>query len=87
MLAALALTLRSMEAGVDKQAKPIDPKTPVSTDQQAPVMAPGDQAPPGTPGTGDNVCPTCGGSGRKQGSACPTCQGTGTVVEAIGGGG
>jgi DnaJ-class molecular chaperone len=80
-----------MEAGVDKQARPIDAKTAAqaaaSSDQQQPVMAPGDQAPPGTPGTGDNVCPTCNGSGRAQGAACPTCRGTGTVVEAIGGGG
>ena len=47
---------------------------------------PGDQAPAGTPGTGENVCPKCGGSGRIYGSACPVCEGTGTVVEGIGGG-
>jgi DnaJ-class molecular chaperone len=51
------------------------------------TMRPGDQAPVGTPGTGLNVCRTCGGSGRAAGAECATCAGTGTVVEAIGGGG
>src|SRR5262245_22315834 len=37
---------------------------------QAP-MAPGDEAPAGTPGTGEKPCPRCGGSGRLGGSACP----------------
>jgi DnaJ-class molecular chaperone len=50
-----------------------------------PPMAPGDQAPPGTPGTGENVCPQCGGTGRLGASACPTCQGTGKVIAGIGG--
>jgi DnaJ-class molecular chaperone len=48
--------------------------------------APGDDAAPGTPGTGENVCPQCSGSGRVDGNACQTCQGTGKVVEGIGGG-
>jgi hypothetical protein len=50
-------------------------------------MNPGDEAPPGTPDTGENVCPTCGGSGRREGGECPTCGGTGKVIEAIGGAG
>ena len=54
----------------------------------APTMSPGDQVPPGTPGAGENVCPTCGGRGRQEGgAACPTCKGTGVVIEAVGGGG
>lgn len=48
-------------------------------------MAPGDEAPAGTPGTGEDVCPQCGGSGRIGGSACPNCQGTGKVTVGIGG--
>jgi hypothetical protein len=47
---------------------------------------PGDEAPPGTPGTGENLCPRCRGSGRLDGEACPHCGGTGRIVEGIGGG-
>lgn len=47
---------------------------------------PGDEAPPGTAGTGQNLCPECGGTGRKNGTACPNCKGTGTVTTGIGGG-
>lgn len=47
---------------------------------------PGDQAAPGTPGTGENICPECEGSGRIGDGECPTCGGTGKVVEGIGGG-
>jgi hypothetical protein len=50
-----------------------------------PPMAPGDEAPVGTPSTGENVCPQCGGSGRLGASACPNCQGTGKVIVGIGG--
>ena len=49
-------------------------------------MAPGDQAPAGTPGTGEGVCPRCGGTGRIGETGCPDCAGTGKVIEAIGGG-
>jgi len=55
-------------------------------------MNPGDEAPPGTPGTGDDVCPVCQGTGRldeddeEGGHPCPNCGGTGVVTEGIGGG-
>jgi hypothetical protein len=48
-------------------------------------MTPGDQAPAGTPGTGEDVCPECGGSGRTARGVCPNCAGTGKVTVAIGG--
>jgi hypothetical protein len=48
-------------------------------------MVPGDDAPPGTPGTGEDICPECGGSGRKDGAPCPNCEGTGRVIKGIGG--
>jgi hypothetical protein len=48
-------------------------------------MAPGDEAPAGTPGTGENVCPDCGGSGQRAGRECPTCRGSGKVTVGIGG--
>lgn len=48
--------------------------------------APGDEATPGTPGAGENVCPRCRGTGRIDSGACPNCGGTGKIVEGIGGG-
>ncbi|HEX6363556.1 MAG TPA: hypothetical protein VFZ93_11390 [Albitalea sp.] len=48
-------------------------------------MAPGDEAPAGTPGTGEDVCPRCGGSGRLGASMCPECEGRGKVIRGIGG--
>ncbi|GAB3766971.1 hypothetical protein GCM10028796_27250 [Ramlibacter monticola] len=48
-------------------------------------MSPGDQAPAGTPGTGETVCPRCGGSGRLGASDCPECSGTGRINVGIGG--
>jgi len=47
---------------------------------------PGDDAPPGTPGTGEDVCRVCNGSGRHDGHDCENCGGTGRVTEGIGGG-
>jgi DnaJ-class molecular chaperone len=48
-------------------------------------MAPGDEAPPGTEGTGEDICPGCGGEGRRDGGECPECGGTGRVVRGVGG--
>ncbi len=55
-------------------------------DVAKPRPAPGDQAIAGTPGTGENVCPDCKGSGRLHDRVCPTCEGSGRIVEGIGGG-
>ena len=49
-------------------------------------MAPGDDAPPGTPGTGEDICPECGGTGKLNDKPCPNCAGTGRIVEGVGGG-
>ena len=46
---------------------------------------PGDEAPPGTPGIGEDVCPECHGTGRIRGVRCENCGGTGKIVRAIGG--
>lgn len=60
------------------------PGTPGKTPNH---LKPGDEAPPGTPGTGEDVCPDCSGTGiRKDGVECPTCEGTGRIIEGIGGG-
>ena len=48
-------------------------------------MSPGDEAPDGTPGTGHDVCPECGGAGRVDNRVCPNCQGTGEINVGIGG--
>lgn len=55
---------------------------PFSTMQS---LNPGDDAAPGTPGTGEDICPTCQGKGRVASGQCPNCGGTGTVIEGIGG--
>jgi DnaJ-class molecular chaperone len=47
--------------------------------------SPGDEAPPGTPGTGENICRLCEGSGEHEGKPCPICNGSGKVTEGIGG--
>jgi hypothetical protein len=48
--------------------------------------APGDEAPPEEPSAGENICPECDGSGKKDGAECPNCEGSGRIIEAIGGG-
>lgn len=51
-----------------------------------PEMNPGDQAPPGAPGTGENICPKCGGGGiLDDGARCEHCGGTGKLIEGVGG--
>jgi DnaJ-class molecular chaperone len=62
-----------------------------SPDQTAKVsqtaLSPGDEAAPGTPGTGEDLCQACSGTGKLQdGKECPACSGTGKVTRAIGGG-
>src|SRR4051812_50160931 len=50
------------------------------------ALNPGDEAAPGTTGTGEDVCPDCHGKGRIDGAPCATCGGSGTVIRAVGGG-
>ncbi len=45
----------------------------------------GDEARPGVPGTGENICRECRGTGRINGAECAECGGTGKVIEGIGG--
>lgn len=51
-----------------------------------PPLNPGDEAAPGTEGTGEDLCHVCGGSGRIDGGVCAECGGTGKVIAGIGGG-
>ncbi len=57
-----------------------------SQKQSAEQLRPGDQGAPGTPGTGEDLCPECNGSGKLDSRPCPTCGGTGKVIQGIGGG-
>jgi DnaJ-class molecular chaperone len=55
-------------------------------DPTEPKLRPGDEAPAGTPSTGENLCARCSGSGRApDGTDCPVCVGTGRVTQSIGG--
>ncbi|MFC5460807.1 hypothetical protein [Massilia niabensis] len=52
-----------------------------------PDLNPGDEAAPGTPGAGEDVCEACAGSGKLgDGRSCPQCGGSGRVMRGIGGG-
>lgn len=52
-----------------------------------PARSLGDEAPQGTPGTGETICRNCGGSGRDSDRRpCTNCSGTGKVTVGIGGG-
>lgn len=57
----------------------------MATEPAQPETHPGDQAPPGTPGTGENTCRACKGTGVVDGKPCDECGGTGVVTEGIGG--
>ncbi|MDR5763036.1 MULTISPECIES: hypothetical protein [unclassified Caballeronia] len=51
-----------------------------------PPLNPGDEADPGTPGAGEDICPACDGSGQLDGAKCETCGGTGKIIQGVGGG-
>jgi hypothetical protein len=51
-----------------------------------PAGSPGDDAAPGTAGTGEDVCPKCQGSGRVENAVCESCGGTGIVIKGVAGG-
>lgn len=53
--------------------------------QPGATLAPGQAVPMKTPGSGDNACPRCGGSGKLAAGTCPECQGSGKLTVGIGG--
>ena len=59
--------------------------TPPRKTTGTPPMNPGDEAPRGTVGTGENVCPACHGTGMVGGETCENCNGTGKIMVGIGG--
>lgn len=72
----LEISQASLEVEEDLSAT--EPPTP---------LAPGDEVAAGTPGSGESICRTCGGSGRagSLGAQCPECLGTGKVTVGVGG--
>jgi len=83
-----ALSLARSVAGEEDPGASLD--APTHVPPPAPgraAQAPGDEAPPGTPGTGETPCRACGGTGRRgDGAPCPECAGQGRVTVGIGGG-
>ncbi len=49
-------------------------------------MHQGDELPKGAPGSGENICRQCEGSGKSDGGQCSMCGGTGKVTESVAGG-
>jgi DnaJ-class molecular chaperone len=45
---------------------------------------PGDEDTPGTKQTGENICPTCSGSGRLGEKTCSDCGGSGRITAIVG---
>jgi len=45
---------------------------------------PGDEDAPDTKQTGENICPTCSGSGQMNQKPCTDCGGTGTITAIVG---
>lgn len=62
----------------------MNPETPLSSGSSEPVSHPGDEVPPGTPQTAENLCPQCQGSGMTGSNPCEHCGGTGRVVVTVG---
>jgi len=74
----------SSRPSTPSEPRPSRDREAVQAPDAAP-MNPGDEAPSGTPGTGENTCPVCHGSGRLRGAACANCGGSGRIVTGIGG--
>jgi hypothetical protein len=45
-----------------------------------------DEVAAGTPGSGENICRRCSGTGKVNDEPCPECGGTGKVITPTGGG-
>lgn len=44
----------------------------------------GDEVSPGTPQSGEAICPSCKGTGIREGEACPDCGGSGKIIALVG---
>jgi uncharacterized membrane protein len=72
-------------SGSNRPGPVSEPNRPVPVSEPPPTPKPGDEAPEGTPGTGEGLCRECGGSGRVGDATCPSCKGSGKVTVGIGG--
>jgi DnaJ-class molecular chaperone len=45
---------------------------------------PGDEVAPGTPQSGEAICPQCAGAGRVADAVCPSCGGSGKITALVG---
>lgn len=91
------LTHKTEETAMSRLTNAIFPGSNIMTRMNhTPVLAsgpvepaepqPGDEAPPGTSGTGEGLCRECGGRGvNDAGQTCPSCSGTGHITVGIGG--
>jgi RecJ-like exonuclease len=52
--------------------------------EPSPTRDPGDESRPGSKQSGDQICPTCSGSGRINNAACTDCGGTGRITAIVG---
>jgi RecJ-like exonuclease len=78
--------MREDDAMSEESQHPEDAARAADHDEQREAMAPGDEAPPGDPTAGENLCRTCAGTGEVDGRTCPTCEGTGRTTSAVSGG-
>jgi DnaJ-class molecular chaperone len=44
----------------------------------------GDEVAPGSPQSGDAICPACSGTGEIEGKPCPDCDGSGKITALVG---
>lgn len=70
----------------EEQAASKDAMSAADDGKEREAMGPGDEAPPGDPSAGENLCRTCNGSGEADGQSCQACGGSGVVSTAVSGG-
>jgi len=59
-------------------------KTPVQTPVAGSAKQKGDEVAPGTPQSGEAICPACKGTGQKDEAPCAECGGSGKIIALVG---
>lgn len=65
-------------------AEPNTPPQPIAVVAQNHKRHSGDEVPEGTPGSADNTCPRCHGSGKLGDVLCSDCDGSGVIHVNVG---